>query len=146
MIEIVDKLKRGGASAEPILEEVYSDATDKASAALGKLEAQAERMKRPVRRAFELLDKDKDKDKRGKVERAALLAHFRDVLGVHWTEAQQQAVFELSAGAGEPGLVERDYFLEAMAERKQTLKDAARLSLVGLLRALRRAQERVNAG
>ena len=144
MIEVVDKLKRGGASAEPILEEVYSDATDEASAALGKLEAQAERMKRPVRRAFELLDKDKDK--RGKVERAALLAHFRDVLGVHWTEAQQQAVFELSAGAGEPGLVERDSFLEAMAERKQTLKDAARLSLVGLLRALRRAQERVNAG
>ena len=142
MIEVVDKLKRGGASAEPILEEVYSDATDEASAALGKLEAQAERMKRPVRRAFELLDKDK----RGTVERAALLAHFRDVLGVHWTEAQQQAVFELSAGAGEPGLVERDSFLEAMAERKQTLKDAARLSLVGLLRALRRAQERVNAG
>ena len=54
MIEVVDKLKRGGASAEPILEEVYSDATDEASAALGKLEAQAERMKRPVRRAFEL--------------------------------------------------------------------------------------------
>ncbi len=111
------------------------------NAALAKLELAEEKQRKPHKRVFEIIDKEK----KGMISREQLQSYIREILQVLWTPAQVELVNNYfdPTKTGKEGVTLLDIIdrlsFNRMLEKKDALKAYSRISLHGFILCLREA-------